>query len=293
MGAVKFFFDTHSARFFSNFLMSICNTLPYGSTLIFKIWPIIIIVLLAASFLFFYTSLFARAATTIQLVTASLLFVVLHIANIRVLFEGLYWMSSTICYQIAICFFAVGIGSLIRHIKTPSLMYACIAVCCSAFLPGSAEMLAPVFIFVLSAMIYVSIRKNYPVSLIAICLFVVVCSLIFISLSKGNYARLQKNILYNRNIFDSFFYSIRAVGYYCFYWVITPLNIASLILLLPALKNMVLLSGFKLSFFSSKPLLLIAIFYFVCVVIYLPLTYFESLVVYPRVTTLFFLLLFT
>ena len=97
LGTAIFYFQTVSGRFFSNFLMSFLNTLPYGTIWIFKLWPVVIIVLLFCSILFLFRSIFSKNISFKQAVIASLLFVLLHLANIRVLFEGLYWMSSTIC----------------------------------------------------------------------------------------------------------------------------------------------------------------------------------------------------
>lgn len=288
MGAVSYFYQTVSARFFSNFLMSFCNTLPNGKIWIFKVWPIIIIILLAASFNFLYISLFEQMATTKELLLASIFFVVIYIANMRTLFETLYWMSSTICYQVAICLFAVGFGSLIRCLKAPSFLYGFAAVSCSLLLPGSAEIIVPVFIILLLVILFISVKQKHPLQLTITCITAAVCSLAFVALSKGNNLRVEKDAaVYDQNILYAFFYSARAVGYYGLVWLVTPINIASLMLLLPALQKLSVKMNFPMSLYYN-PVVLIPLFYFICIVIYLPFTYFESAVPFPRVTAVVF-----
>lgn len=205
----------------------------------------------------------------------------------RSLFEGLYWMSSTICYQIAICLFVIGIGSLIRYIKSPSFLYGFIAIGCCLLLPGSAEVIVPVFIVVLLVILFISLKRKYQVQFTLICITVAVCSLAFVTFSKGNNARVQKDALfYNQNILHALFYSARAVGYYSIVWLITPINITSVILVLPAIQK--LSRQVSLPRLCFKPLVLIPLFYLICIIIYLPLTYFESNVPFPRVTTIVF-----
>ena len=164
LGTVIFYFQNVSARFFSNFLMSFLNTLPYGSIWIFKMWPVAIILLLFSSFLFLYASFLSGKTTIKKPIIAALVFVVLHVANIRVLFEGLYWMSSTICYQVAICLFAVATGAIVRCLRARSFFYSLIAILSSLLIPGAAESLSPVYIFVLASILIISIKLKYPLT---------------------------------------------------------------------------------------------------------------------------------
>jgi hypothetical protein len=245
--------------------------------------------MLISSFLFFYSSLFQRGASREQVLLASVLFVVLHIANIRVLFEGLYWMSAAICYQLAICLFVLGIGSLIRYLRTPSLPWAATAILCCLLLPGTAESIAPIFVFVLACILFISIRRGRRSYFTFACIAVSLSSLAIISLSKGNLTRVHSSTSsHNQDILQALFYSTRAVGYYVVYWLTTPMNIAALIIALPTLNKLANRSELKWLSFRFNPLLLVPLFYFLCVVIYLPLTYFESSVAYPRITTLVF-----
>ena len=291
LGTVIFYFQTVSGRFFSNFLMSFLNTLPYGSIWIFKLWPVVIIVLLFGSILFLFRSIFSENISFKQAVIASLLFVLLHLANIRVLFEGLYWMSSTICYQVAICLFAVGTGAVVRCISTKSFAYSVIAVMSSLLLPGAAETLAPVYIFVLAVILFVSIKLKRPLTITIISLAAVFLSFLVIFLSKGNHVRItNKSFIAYPGTFYAFYYAARAVGYYFLYWITTLVNVSALILALPFIHRFANQNSKKLQTLNLHPILLLIILFFLCCIIYLPQLLFEAQTPSPRITTLVFFL---
>lgn len=288
VGAVSFFYKTVSARFFSNFLMGFLNTLPYGEIWMFKMWPIIVILLLIGSFYFFYRSIFQTIFKANEVLLASLFFVVVYIANIRVLFEGLYWMSSTICYQVAVCVFVLGIGSVIRYLKSPSLPYAILSLSCCLLLPGTAESIAPVFFLVLAGMLYISIKQQSGVKFLLLCMGASLASMAFVALSQGNITRIQTDGLgYKQDIFYALFYSIRAVGFYNLIWLIIPLNIAALLLIFEPLKRIFKQIVLPVSIYYN-PAFFILISYAACIIIYLPLTYFAAKEPFPRVTVMVF-----
>ncbi len=288
VGSVSFFYQTVSARFFSNFLMGLLNTLPDGKIWIFKVWPIILMLLLVGSFYFFYKSIFQTVKKSKEILLASLFFVVIYIANIRVLFEGLYWMSSTICYQIAVCVFVVGLGSIIHYQKSPSLFYGVISISCCLLLPGTAESIAPVFVLAVGGILIISIKKQLGFKFLLLCIVACFISMAFVALSQGNSSRIQiDGLRYKQNIFLALFYSIRAVGFYNLIWLTIPINIAALLLILEPLKK-----NFKQFVFTASitfnPVIFILISYTACIIIYLPLTYFAAKEPFPRVTVMVF-----
>ncbi len=171
-GAVVYFYQTVSARYFSHLIMSFCNTLPEGNVWIFKAWPVITILFLFVAFYFFYRSVFGEKIPVSQIIFLSLLFVVLHIANMRSLFEGLYWMSSTVCYQLAIGLFAINIGAIIKDIKKPQPSTKIIAIVSCFLLPGTVEMMIPVYIITLCLRFYFSYRLHYPRTIVFSCLII-------------------------------------------------------------------------------------------------------------------------
>lgn len=290
-GAVSYFYQTVSARYASNLIMSFCNTLPTGKVWMFKIWPVVTIIFLFVSFYFFYQSVFSKSATRQQIIGCSLLFVVLHISNMRSLFEGLYWMSSTICYQLAIGFFVINIGAIVKDIRHPSLLTKLLAIVSCFILPGTVEIIIPIYLLTLFLILYFADKLHYHKPLIICCLLIVSIISIFVIFSKGNISRVENNSTsYNPNLLTALFYSARAVGYYSIIWLLNPLNVFAFILLAT--------SGIKISgrwFFAIKKrqaALLYACFIFLSIAVYMPLHLFESSIPFPRVTSLFFLLFF-
>ena len=75
LGSVLFFYKTISGRYFSIFLMSLFNTLVNGGTWIFKIWPVVTLLLLILSQYFLYKSIFQNKLSNNKLLFAALIFV--------------------------------------------------------------------------------------------------------------------------------------------------------------------------------------------------------------------------
>ncbi len=286
LGAVKHFYESVSGRYFSNFLMSIFNTLSNRQVWIFKIFPVVIIFAFTFSTYFFYSGLLQSFLSKSLIIFLALAYTALHIVNMRSLFEGLYWMSSTICYQLSVIIFLIALGSIIRYIQKPSLLYGFIAIVCCLLLPGTTEIISPVFMFILIILFFSLYKKQKSRRFIAACILIVLCGILVVFLSGGNHARILNDATtYNSGFFIAIFYSLRAVGYYFLLWLINPVNISLLLLLLPQMYKINVYS----EFFSSKTFIVVLIMsLFLCAIIYFPLFYFESAIPFPRITTLVF-----
>ena len=290
IGAVQYFYHTVSGRYFSLFIMSLCNTLPKGPVWIFKIWPIITIAILLISSYFFYGSFFTLKSSKHDTLLLSGLLVVCHIASMRSLFEGLYWMSSTVCYQVAICLFAIGIGAVVRDLKKPMLTMRIIAIASCLLLPGTVEMVIPVYFFTLVLLLYFSYKFHYAKTTIVICLITTLIFACFVILSKGNIVRVKNNsVTYNISTGTALWYCAKSMGYYTIIYLFNPLFVSA-ILNVGLLYN----SKNKIPFILSKTELFIVLSYFIAsgLAVYLPLHLLESSVPFPRVTTLFFFYFF-
>jgi hypothetical protein len=289
LGAVAHFYETVSGRYFSNFLMSFLNTLPDGKTWIFKIWPIVVVVLIIMSQYFFYKSIFQKFISNNKLLFAALIFTSLHIVNMRSLFEGLYWMSSTICYQIAIILFSIGIGSVFRYLKNGSVLYGSVATICSFLLPGTAESLAPAYLFTLLILLVVTKKSGIPSAFVFASVIVAATGICIVIFSKGNLERVQNDSLtYQQNILLAFFYSARSITYYSLLWLINPANFCLLLILLPYARKYQAGKRWINKMSMTKSILLLSFFFLLCISIYLPMNLFESEIPFPRVTSLFF-----
>ena len=288
MGTVKYLYQTASARYFSNFLMSFLNTLQYGEIWMFKVWPIVIFVSLIVCFNFFYASIFQNVFTKKETLLASFFFVVVYFSTTRTLFEELYWMSSTICYQLAICILVVGIGSIIRYLKSNSSIYGLVAILCCLLLPGTAESIVPVYILFLISVLFISKKQRKPFQFVAVCIALVMFCLCFVLVSHGNHTRIQNDgHAYNQNIFYALLYSVQSVGYYSLVWLSRPIIISSFLVILPSLQK--LSKRLTIPFITQlNPLILILASFSICVIIYFPVIYLVTKIPFPRVTTIAF-----
>ncbi len=291
--ATGYFYQTASARYSANFIMSLCNTLPRGNVWIFKIWPVIIIVFLLFSFCFLYASVFNKSLFDNKVVCLAFLFVILHISSMRSLFEGLYWMSSTVCYQLAIGLFAIAIAAIIKDSKTPSFFLKLIAVITSLILPGTTEIIIPVYILSLLIILYLSYKFHSPKSLICYSLIISIVLLLFILVSKGNLARIKNDsITYNPHFAEALLYAIKSIAYYAVIWMANPLTIVSFILIFIFISKNLLAVNLFSTIKKSEIIVLILYFLLASVAVYLPLHLFESSLPFPRITTLYFFLFF-
>jgi hypothetical protein len=290
MGAVEYFYHIVSGRYFSLFVMCFCNTLPEGKVWIFKIWPILVIAFLYFSIYFLYGSFISRRFLKADALLLSCLFVVCHISGMRSLFEGLYWMSSTVSYEVAIGLLAIGIGAVIRDLKRPNLKLRALAILASLLLPGTVEIIVPIYVLTLLVILYVF--RNYRIEKTTIiCSLIILLILGFISvLNKGNLARLNvRSLGYDKPVWFGLWYTVRSVSYYTAVYLVNPLSVFMLL----TIGFFILLKNKPSCLITKRTLwALMAYFGISAFAVYFPLHYLESSVPFPRVTTLFFFLFF-
>ena len=289
LGEVKYFAENINGRFFSNTIMGLLNPLPQHKMWLFNIGPVVIIILLFCSFFFFYKSVFYKAENK-SIGLLSLLFLVLHIINMRSLFEGLYWTFASLSYQVSIMLFLIAAGSLIRYYKTNSVYYLVIAICCSFILPGSVESIAPLYFIFLCIIYSLCIKFKKPFKPIMFCFLAHLAGIAVVLASSGNYSRISYNsIAYKSNILLALFYAVRSAGYYCCIWFINPANVLALLLLIPYIYHLSKRLNKNLPSFIKKinPLTFLIAASCICLTVYFPEHYFESAIPYPRITTIF------
>jgi hypothetical protein len=292
IGAVWHLYSTISGRYFSNFIMSICNTLPEGKVVFFKFLPIFIIIVLVITFSFFYNSLFLKPLNQKHLAIASLVSVAIHIINMRSLHEGLYWASSVIVYQLAIIIFLVGIAAIIKYIRKPSRVTASLAIFCCIALPGTSELIAPVYLLVIIFLGAIFKSRNQTTFFIS-CILTTFSGIGIVLMSPGNYLRIRNDALhFSQNAVDAIVLSIKSAGYYTIVGSLNPSNILLLLLLLPFLLKISASVAKLLHPLRplNKAVLFITVSFLVCASIYFPLFYFEADVPFPRVTMMVFLI---
>ena len=137
-------------------------------------------------------------------------------------------------------------------------------------------------------MLFLTVKPQRGIKFLLLCMGASLASMAFVALSHGNIARIQNDgLTYHQDIFYAFFYAIRAVGFYNLIWLTIPINIAALLLIPDPLrrlqKQIVLPASMKFN-----ALIFILLSYALCILIYLPLTFFAAKEPFPRVTTMVF-----
>lgn len=292
VGAIIYFYNHVSGRYFSHLLMSFTNSLPYNDVWIFKAAPVLFLLLLFYSICRFFLTI-NESADKRDIALAALCAVALHVINMRSLFEGLYWLSSTMVYELCIVILLLAISSLIKGVRTNKRGSIVASIILSFLLPGTYEAIAPVYTIFL--ILYFLLKRTDKKAQVIIALNIAgtVAGIILVLLSKGNFIRIRNDsIHYDQSVVFAAYQTISTAGYYFFIFALNPVNILAVLLLLPYLmksstrvKNM--LSALKpLNNIFLLPILCIAC---LCC-LYFPLYYFEADIPFPRITIVFFIL---
>jgi hypothetical protein len=103
-----------SGRYSANILVFL-NPLVYNSFLIYKVIPVVLILLMVLSNHFFIKTLMGKHQTGIQSFIITLLFSLLFLYQMPILSEGIYWYTGSVTYQLATVFVMLYISLLIRY----------------------------------------------------------------------------------------------------------------------------------------------------------------------------------
>jgi hypothetical protein len=103
-----------SGRYSANILIFL-NPLVYNSFLIYKLVPVVLMVLIVLSNHFFVKTLIGKHQTDIQSFIISVLFSTLFFYQMPILSEGIYWYTGSVTYQLGTVFTMLYIGLLIRY----------------------------------------------------------------------------------------------------------------------------------------------------------------------------------
>jgi hypothetical protein len=288
-----FLFSIHhfSGRFTSLFLMSLLNTLPRYSIWIFQLFPVVVCAGLFFSCHYFLKTLFSKLKP-LQAVLASLLFLIVHILNMRVLYEGLYWMSASVTYQLCIILYLLLLATVYSYYQKPGRIKFITVVLLSALIVGTYEFVIPFVLISFFSLYYYQKQKNktWNHTIIYAAGIVIIATALLAFFMSGNKARM--NIVSNAAFLDVLWVAIKSFVYYSFIWLVQPFNIFLLVLSLVFINS-------KQYFFNSTFLkkhsyskFFIATFglYFIVVLcLYIPQLMLGYLRPYPRVTSLVFL----
>ena len=294
----QYFYSEVSGRFFSNFLMSLFNSLRFNSVIAFKIWPILISLFLIYSIFFFLQTFAIDKKERIDNLYLSILIILVHIVSMRSLYEGLYWMSSTIIYQLCIGMLLLFFAHLLRFKKQKKQVNKIVAIILCMLIQGTAEVVYPFYFLILAVLFCLYYSDNIFRKAVYLCAFFSFAAFIMNSCSGGTLNRLSHDVkINNHGIFAAIYLSLKSVCYYTLLWCSSPTLLAAMLIMLPFLNYYS--KGITCSNFLSthrKPIWILLFFMAYAVVgisMYFPLFYFEAIVPTARLTTLIFALFFS
>ncbi|CAN5242331.1 hypothetical protein BH11BAC6_BH11BAC6_02460 [soil metagenome] len=293
LGAAVHLYNTVSGRFFSNLMMSICNTLPANNVLLFKLAPVIFLLMLGCSFYYLLISIFKKEAAKKQLIIAAVVFVALHLVNMRSLYEGLYWTSAVFVYQLTLIIFVCGIASIFTYLHTKKIIYCIAAIGCSFVLAGTAESIVPVYLVLLLLIAVKQYHQKKQFLFLLSCIIALLIGTAIVLLSPGNYKRIAYDTtFYQQDVLFAITRSLSTIGYYVLVWGINLVSIGTILLMLPyCLKyTQRLLKFFPLVLQKFNPFIVAVIAFVLCASLYAPLYYFETGIPFPRVTAMVFVI---
>lgn len=191
-----------TGRYFSTAVLSI-RALVSGSFIIYKIIPVILLILLFISIYHLSSSIFLTLKKRNHYILTFFI-LTLYLIQMPAPSEGFYWLAASITYQLSIILSIFLISFFIKYLETHKKKYLIISILFSFLVIGLNE-ISMLFINSLIGVVFIykSIQKqkiNYPISILLI--FMVIFSIIVI-FSPGSAAR---GGTYPNN--HQFFYSI-------------------------------------------------------------------------------------
>lgn len=291
----QYFYSEISGRFFSNFLMSLFNSLRFNSIIAFKIWPVLISLFLIYSTFFFLQTFTIDNKKRIDNLYLSILIILVHITSMRSLYEGLYWMSSTIIYQLCIGMLLLFFANLLRFREQKKQVNKIVALILSVLIQGTAEVIYPFYFLLIALLFWWYYSDSIFRRAVYLCAIFSFAAFILNSCSAGTINRLSHDVkIGNHGIFTAIFLSLKSVCYYTLLWVSSPTILAVMLILLPFLNHYsksITITNFLFTRTSTICFFFVA-YVVVGISIYFPLFYFEANVPSARLTTLIFVLFF-
>lgn len=177
-----------TGRYFSTAIMSI-RALVSGSFYLYKLIPIILLMLLFLSFYHLSSSIFNSLSRKAKYVLTFLL-MILYLLQMPSTSQGFYWLPGSVTYQLSIILSVFLFSFVIKYLETLKKKYLIISMVFSFLVIGLNEIslmfvdlvLGVVFVFTL-----ITQRKiNY--SLLILLIFMAICSAIVVT-SPGSAAR--------------------------------------------------------------------------------------------------------
>lgn len=262
-GAQTYWFNHYTARFVSNFLMTIAP-LSFGWMEGEKVMPIVFLLCLYATF-FYVAKTFFKSFTNRRHILA-LWFTVAYLLIQRDYFECLFWLSSNVVYQFPMLFLMLHVTMVykIYYEKNYQTNLLIAAIFLSILITGSNEVLGGLILVEAFSLLVVSFYQKRLKTFSIILLSIQLICWIIMFMAPGNWSKINdatRDHVYTFFFIKAISYSVLSIGYYSIFLLKQPSVWLLILLSLPVWKYLLIN---KLSIKNINYFLLIAFCSFCC-----------------------------
>lgn len=245
-----------NGRYTSNIFV-LLNPIAFNSFIGYKAAPVILILSLLFSLLFFINSITEKKIKGLQKWIITLVLLLLYLYQMPIISEGIYWYTGAVTYQLGSVFFLIYLSFLIlffqkRYIWNKRLIHLVILTLLNVITIGFNEIIM-IVMFILSVIIWLifklnKIKKHNDLT------YVLICTLIFSSIvlfAPGNLVR-ESHFSINHQFFNSLFLSFAQTIRFSLEWISSlPLILISVLYYKVNKKLTAKLFIFKKSFYLT------------------------------------------
>lgn len=233
-GAQIHLYTKWTGRYFSSAVLSINPALLFNQFFIYKLIPIILIVVLFFSIYYLVKLVFLSAGKRDIFLLTLFIFIV-YLFQMPAIAQGIYWATASLTYQLANCLAMLLLCSVIKLMRTGKIKFLVLSVLLTFCVVGSNETIMIVVDFLLTSIFILNFigTKKINHSLLILLIFAALFSGIVI-IAPGNYIR--ETFFPNKHqLIHSAVNSTVAIVYYAVSWL--PLLLFFTLLFFNSLKK--------------------------------------------------------
>lgn len=237
-GAQSYWYQNYTARFFSNFLMTLAP-LSFGWIEGNKIMPVLFIFLLFITF--YYASSILMKEYPASKLALSLWITVTYLLIQRDYFECLYWLSANVVYQYPMLLFILQALLIYQGAtRQKNLFYSIIIIFLSIAIVGSNEVLGGLVLAELCLLAVFAFYFNRFKVASTVLVIVVLGCWAFMLTAPGNWSKiseLERERLTPFSLSNAIKYSIISSGYYTLFLIKQPSVWCLVLLATPVIRH--------------------------------------------------------
>jgi hypothetical protein len=263
-------YSSWNGRYFSNVLV-LLSPLSFSSLSVYKILPVILILLTICSNYFLLLQLAGKIFSKLKIFAAAVILSLLFIYQVPDLAEGIYWYTGAVTYHAGNILTLLYAGLIIKWFRTNApfrkKIYFILLIIPACIIPGMNEVIMLFLIGFQLLIVIISFKNHLQWKPMLLLFVLIIAASSFVIFSPGNAGRSMQFDGDHRLLYSVAFSLLQFIRFFCEWISSLPLFIASFfyILIHEELKNKSIL--FKNSFYLSPytTLALMPIVIFICV----------------------------